>query len=121
MSSRRAYAQGWALSSSVSAGTSQRVGWRGGPLGGPPELSARQPQAVKEVQDGCIEVVRSMDVGGVSGPLDHRLMSAGDAGRHVLGGRSEGLVLLADDDERRHADAGHAVDDARIELGQHAP
>jgi hypothetical protein len=68
-----------------------------------------------------LEGSRLVDVRRVPGVLDHDFRGVWYALHHVVGGGQKGLVLGADEDEGRDSDVLQGLDDAGVELGEHAP
>ena len=81
-----------------------------------PELLRRH--AGEEPGDHPLELGRLGDVRRVAGVLDDRQLRAGDLRRHVLRAVEERRILVADDHQRRHGDAGQRLDDGGVALGE---
>src|SRR5262245_3244211 len=82
--------------------------------------SGRRRQGVEGASQRPVEGLGLIQVGRVAGALDDLELRASDLLGHVLARGDERRVLVADDDERWHADLRQRVDQARVLLGEHA-
>src|SRR3569832_2242700 len=94
----------------------------------PPVTSATLPltrsamgvlQLDQEFVEGGVEAFRVVDVRGVAGVGDHRLVGARDLRGHVVRRGEERRVLFAVKLDGRHLDVWQRVDHARVLLRQH--